>query len=61
MGQSLCIERITHSGRGRNGGKFCRESRMRCRGYRAFFCISWDAVKFITATVVSMFFITDGE
>jgi len=61
MNQSLCIERITHYGRGRHGGKFCRSSRKRCRGYKAFFCVAWDLARFVGSAVLGMFMMMEGE
>jgi hypothetical protein len=61
MDQSLCIERVTHYVRGDRRARFCRESRKRCRGYKAFFCVAWDLAKFIMASVLGMFLMMEGE
>jgi hypothetical protein len=61
MNQSICINRISHIGRGRMGGKFCRASRKRCVGIKMFFCVTHDMVIFAWSRATSMLLFLEAD
>ena len=61
MHNSICIDRVTQYGPGRGRRKFCVSSRIRCRGLRAFFCVSAGVIRFAWSRATEMLLFLEND